>query len=87
MRAVGVTDGDMRADHGRNPLRAGHEREHQLDTAQVRPDFYGLDGVWIWKPDIDFDFVIELIGQWNEFDFLRKVVQHIHRKNSWVSYS
>ena len=29
VRAMGVADGDMRADRARNPLRTGHERQDQ----------------------------------------------------------
>ena len=87
MRALGIADGDMGADDGGNPLCAGHHREHQPDAAQVWPGLYSPYGVGVRNPDIDFDIVIRFVGQRDEFDFLREILQQISGINGWVSNS
>ena len=63
MRAVGIADGDMRTHRAGNPLRAGHQRQHQPHAAQMGHDALGTRGIGIGNPHVDFDFVVELVGQ------------------------
>ena len=87
MRAMSIADSDVRPCHAGNPLRAGHQRQDQTHTAQPRPDAHGPRGIRIRNPNVDFDVVIKIVGQRDEFDSRREIAQQLRGYCGWVSYT
>ena len=53
----------------------------------MRPDAQGAGGVGIGNPHVDFDVVVKLIGQRDEFDLPGKPGEEFGGKRCWISHS
>jgi hypothetical protein len=84
---AGITNRDMGSHGARNPLGTGHERQNQPHAAEMRHNALGSRWIGIGNPDIDFDVVVELVGQRDKLDFLGETGEEVSRNGCGDSHS